>query len=394
MLFGLAHAIAIHIADGHDLDIRAIGNLCEVGPRHARCPKARMPQAQTRGLGPKIGGDKRCRQRRRAKGAKERPAGVRMFFHGDPPALIQRLERNIAKHHRVVVPGEAEMAARAVLARMRRIVHKLGDVTEVRIQNLGAVQFHFDGGPHHGNLLVIPLAYGMLITTQGRHHAVGRAVGLARVNLFAGALFIIVIHEATENWQWFENYLTYANSILPEALLCAWLATEETVYKETARSSFDFLLSKIFQQNMIKVISNKGWLYKQKKSVEMVIGGEQPIDVAYTILALGKFCDVFNENEYSDKMKIAFSWFLGNNHLHQIIYNPCTGGCYDGLEEDYVNLNQGAESTVSYLMARLTVEKYMQNARIICINLKNNFHSFRNDQLYSSVPEVRLQADM
>jgi hypothetical protein len=47
---------------------------------------------------------------------------------------------------------------------------------------------------------------------------------------------------------------------------------------------------------------------------------------------------------------------FGNNHLHQIIYNPCTGGCYDGLEENYVN-QSGAESTVSYLMARLTMEK-------------------------------------
>ena len=57
-------------------------------------------------------------------------------------------------------------------------------------------------------------------------------------------------------------------------------------------------------------------------------------------------------------MEIAFNWFLGNNRLHQIIYNPCTGGCYDGLEETHVNLNQGAESTVSYLMARLTMQKY------------------------------------
>ena len=56
-------------------------------------------------------------------------------------------------------------------------------------------------------------------------------------------------------------------------------------------------------------------------------------------------------------MTIAFNWFLGNNHMHQIIYNPCTGGCYDGLEEKNVNLNQGAESTVSYLMARLAYEK-------------------------------------
>ena len=56
-------------------------------------------------------------------------------------------------------------------------------------------------------------------------------------------------------------------------------------------------------------------------------------------------------------MTIAFSWFLGNNHLNQIMYNPTTGGCYDGLEESEINLNQGAESTVSYLMARLTMEK-------------------------------------
>jgi hypothetical protein len=83
--------------------------------------------------------------------------------------------------------------------------------------------------------------------------------------------------------------------------------------------------------------------------------------VAYTILALSKFHSVFNNESYFKKMEIAFNWFLGNNHLHQIIYNPCTGGCYDGLEENYVNLNQGAESTVSYLMARLTMEKLVKS---------------------------------
>ena len=60
-------------------------------------------------------------------------------------------------------------------------------------------------------------------------------------------------------------------------------------------------------------------------------------------------------------MEIAFNWFLGNNHLKQIIYNPCTGGCFDGLEQHNVNLNQGAESTISYLMARLTITKYFGN---------------------------------
>lgn len=168
-------------------------------------------------------------------------------------------------------------------------------------------------------------------------------------------------HEASPNWSWFESYLTYGNSSLPEAMLCAWLATGEPIYKQIAKTSFDFLLSKIFTEKSIKVISNQGWLYKGEEQNRVTIGGEQPIDITYTILALDKFYAVFKDVNYKIKSKIAFDWFLGNNHLHQIIYNPCTGGCYDGLEESYINLNQGAESTVSYLMARLSLEKKSRN---------------------------------
>jgi hypothetical protein len=163
-------------------------------------------------------------------------------------------------------------------------------------------------------------------------------------------------HESEADWRWFESYLTYANSVLPEAMLCAWLETGEQIYKDVAKASFDFLLSCTFNTQGIKVISNRGWMQKGKEPDHF---GEQPIDVAYTVLALSRFYDVFKDEDYLRKMETAFDWFLGNNHLHQIIYNPCTGGCYDGLEENDVNLNQGAESTVSYLMARLTIEKHL-----------------------------------
>jgi hypothetical protein len=73
-------------------------------------------------------------------------------------------------------------------------------------------------------------------------------------------------------------------------------------------------------------------------------------------LALSRFKKYFESDQYPEMMQNAFNWFLGKNHLNQIIYNPATGGCYDGLEEKNVNLNQGAESTVSYLMARLCFE--------------------------------------
>ncbi len=162
-------------------------------------------------------------------------------------------------------------------------------------------------------------------------------------------------HESEENWKWFESYLTYANSVLSESLLYAYLETKDDKYSLIAKESFDFLISKTFTDaNEIKVISNNGWY---KKGDEVLSFGEQPIDVAYTVLALDIFYDVFQEEEYLIKMKSAFDWFLGKNHLNRTIYNPCTGGCFDGLEEHNVNLNQGAESTISYLLARLCIEK-------------------------------------
>ena len=175
------------------------------------------------------------------------------------------------------------------------------------------------------------------------------------VTTLANRLVEMYKHEAEEDWVWFEGYLTYGNSILPEAILCAYQETGDKTYMEIAKSSFDFLLSIIFQDDKIKVVSNQGWHIKGQVANQF---GEQAIDVAYTILALSRFYDVFKDPSYLNKMETAFDWFLGKNHLKQTIYNPCTGGCYDGLEEHYVNLNQGAESTVSYLMSRLTVEKY------------------------------------
>ena len=172
-------------------------------------------------------------------------------------------------------------------------------------------------------------------------------------------------------WHWFEDYLTYGNSVLPQAMLYAHLATGNEVFKNIARSSFDFLLSIIFKKDQIKVISNQGWHVKGKSANKF---GEQPIDVAYTVLALDLFYEVFKDKTYLDKMSVAFNWFLGKNHLKQIIYNPCTGGCYDGLEENHVNLNQGAESTVSYLLSRLTIEKYSLIKDEIVFKNKNEIY--------------------
>jgi len=183
-----------------------------------------------------------------------------------------------------------------------------------------------------------------------------KSVRTKLIKRLAERLLNMYLHEATEEWAWYESYLTYANAVLPEAMLCAYEDTQNDLYKEVAETSFSFLTKILFTNNQIKLISNQTWLVKGEKTAKY---GEQPIDVCYTILALQKFYELNNDNAYSEKMNMAFNWFMGNNHLNQIIYNPCTGGCYDGIEETQINLNQGAESTLSYLLSRLTVSDHL-----------------------------------
>ena len=174
------------------------------------------------------------------------------------------------------------------------------------------------------------------------------------IQILADKLTDLYIAAKDNSWKWFENGLTYENAVLPESLLYAYSVTKKEQYRDIAKETFDFLLRQIFIEGKIKVVSNHNWLKKGESNIKY---GEQPVDVAGTVIALTKFYDVFHDKDYIQKQKDAFSWFMGNNHLHQTIYNPATGGCYDGLEENNINLNQGAESTVCYLIARLSLIK-------------------------------------
>lgn len=158
------------------------------------------------------------------------------------------------------------------------------------------------------------------------------------------------------DFEWFEDSLSFENCVLPESLLYAYLETGNEIYKTVAKISFDYLLSITIDENKIQIISNK-YFYKNENN--QLIFHEYPIDVSYTILALDLFYEVFSEEEYWEKLEIAFSWFNGNNYLFKVMYNPTTGGCYDELGEESVNPDESAESTVTYLIARLIIEKYI-----------------------------------
>jgi len=127
---------------------------------------------------------------------------------------------------------------------------------------------------------------------------------------------------SNENWQWYEPYLTYGNAVLPDAMLLASRCTQRALYKETAKRTFDFLLSIMNDNEHISIILNTGRHYEGQEKKPF---GEQPIEFAYAILALEWFYKEFDDPLYLNLIHSSFNWYLGTNHLHQIIYNPCTG---------------------------------------------------------------------
>ena len=157
---------------------------------------------------------------------------------------------------------------------------------------------------------------------------------------------------ATRNWPWFEKKLTYSNAVLPEALVWAYEATRTEKYLEIAKRAMDFLLSETIRDNMYLPIGQDGWYERGEKRTYF---DQQPEEAAAMVQALRKFNIITGDNRYRKLMYRVFAWFLGDNLLNQTVYDRTTGGCYDGLGKKEVNLNQGAESTVSYLLARLSL---------------------------------------
>jgi hypothetical protein len=152
------------------------------------------------------------------------------------------------------------------------------------------------------------------------------------------------------DWRWFETDLTYDNAILPLALFAAYGVTGDRASLRLARESLDFLEEVCFQDDQLHVIGNAGWFKRGGKKAET---DEQAIDAAAFVLAFQCAYAVTSDRHYLIRMRQAFSWFLGTNRLSLPLYDFSTGGCKDGMGETHVNENQGAESTVCFLMSLL-----------------------------------------
>lgn len=177
---------------------------------------------------------------------------------------------------------------------------------------------------------------------------------LGYLKKYADSLIEALKENSFKKWFWFEKDLNYSNALLSESLIVAGNHIKNSVYMDKGIQTLDFLISKTFSPDMYMPIGHSNWYKNNAKRSQY---DQQPEDPASMILALAYAYKTTHNEEYKNLAKKCFSWFLGNNSLNKSLYDEKTGGCYDGLHPDRVNLNQGAESLVSYLMSSYTITK-------------------------------------
>jgi len=155
-----------------------------------------------------------------------------------------------------------------------------------------------------------------------------------------------------DSWMWFEDVLTYDNAALPQALFVAAQVTEEEKYLDAAVRTCRFLLDNTIRDGHFSFIGCDGWYPRNGRRASF---DQQPIEAAGTVTMLRSAYEATGDIEWLRLQRLAFDWFLGRNDLGIPLYDFRTKGCADGLERAGINLNQGAESLISFLLSLLYV---------------------------------------
>jgi hypothetical protein len=173
-----------------------------------------------------------------------------------------------------------------------------------------------------------------------------------RLRNFAEILTGHYEQNSSEDWHWFESLLAYDNGILPLALLQASQILPSEKISTIAISAMNFLTEHTLKDGFLSIIGNSDW-YRKDGSRSMF--AQQPIDALAMVLMYHQAYLLTRNRDFLNKLFTSFMWFLGENDLRMSLFDFETKGCCDGFENYGVNRNQGAESSLSYLISHLTV---------------------------------------
>ncbi|HSF52344.1 MAG TPA: glycosyltransferase family 4 protein [Algoriphagus sp.] len=157
---------------------------------------------------------------------------------------------------------------------------------------------------------------------------------------------------SSEKWPWFESLFAYDNGILPLAMLHAAELLKDEKVTQIGIKTMEFLTEITLKDGYLSIIGNENWY---KKDGERAMFAQQPLDALAMILMFQQAFQITKEKEYLTKLFSCFMWFLGENDLRMSLFDFETKGCCDGIESYGINRNQGAESSLAYLISYLSV---------------------------------------
>jgi glycosyltransferase involved in cell wall biosynthesis len=171
--------------------------------------------------------------------------------------------------------------------------------------------------------------------------AAGRAIAARLLSLFR--------HTNQPDWPWYENQVTYCNARLPQALIATGAWTGDAAMSATGIRSLEWLMTvQQTPEGYFAPIGTRGFF---ERGMTAAVFDQQPVDACATVSACMHAFRTTGDHRWAEHARRAFTWFLGQNQLQQALYDPLSGGCRDALHADRVNENEGAESTLSFLLA-------------------------------------------
>jgi hypothetical protein len=182
-----------------------------------------------------------------------------------------------------------------------------------------------------------------------------RSIQNAR-NLLANKLLDIYDRSHSERWRWFENILSYSNARLSQALILAGWRSDNQKMIEAGMDSLKWLVAEQHRddEEIFVPIGSNGFFIEGNEKARF---DQQPVEACATVSACLEVYRLTEERQWLEEAGRVFQWFMGKNDLRVHLYDTVTGGCRDGLHPDRVNENQGAESTLSFLMALIEMRR-------------------------------------
>ena len=165
---------------------------------------------------------------------------------------------------------------------------------------------------------------------------------------------------AREDWPWGEDTLTYSNAKLPHALLLSGQWIPNPKMRENGIRALRWLLDlQTAPEGHLSILGNQEPF---SPGDQRFLFDQQPLELLGLIDACAEAYRSTGDSEWLHDCGRCLRWFLGDNDINTPIYDYKTGGCFDGLQSEGPNLNQGAESTLSWLISLMTMYDILPEA--------------------------------